>query len=116
MFYSVLGHGHSHAATPHGEHETKGHNEHENEEHHHEGGEGEGVHGEDEGHSSSPILNFVVKRLQVELATPENVFIEQDDMPVEDKMFIYFIAKGGCEVIVKDRISEGFEESKPKGL
>ena len=31
-------------------------------------------------------------------------------------MFLYFIAKGGCEVIVKDRISEGFEESKPKGL
>ena len=31
-------------------------------------------------------------------------------------MYMYFIAKGGCEVIVKDRISDGFEESRPKGL
>jgi hypothetical protein len=31
-------------------------------------------------------------------------------------MFMYFIAKGGCEVVVKDRIGDGFEESRPKGL
>jgi hypothetical protein len=37
-------------------------------------------------------------------------------MPSEDKMYMYFIAKGGCEVVVKDRISDGFEESRPKGL
>ncbi len=86
VFYSFLNHGHGHGKggnghgkgghggidDHHGHHDDE---HHEHDEHHHEGGEHEGGHHDEDGHTGSPILNFVVKRLEVELATPENVFI-----------------------------------------
>jgi hypothetical protein len=67
-------------------------------------------HGED--HS---MLNFVVMRLQVELATPENVFVVQDD-PLENNSYMYFIAKGDCFINVKDRLKDGVEEIRHRSL
>ena len=61
------------------------------------------------------IMSFVVKRLEVELATPEDVFLAQDD-PAEQNYYMYFIAKGECVVKIKDRLKDGFFEIKHASL
>lgn len=90
---------------------------------HHEGHGAHGAHGHGghDGHSSASshddnnILAQVVKRLEVELATPEMIFIAQDDAP-EVNNYMYFIAKGDCFVRVKDRLNEGNEEIRHRTL
>jgi hypothetical protein len=58
-----------------------------------------------------------VKRLEVELTTPEKVFVAQDDK-LEDpkKCYMFFIAKGDCFVKVKDRLKDGTEEIRHRTL
>lgn len=94
VFYSMLHHG------AHGGH-----------------GDAHGGHGGGHGEPSHDgnILGQVVKRLQVELATPEMIFIAQDDAAGDDSS-MYFIAKGDCFVSVKDRLNEGNEEIKHRTL
>ena len=60
-------------------------------------------------------MGYVVKRLTVELATPEDVFVAQDDS-YEQNNNMYFIAKGDCVVIVKDRLKDGVVEVKHASL
>jgi hypothetical protein len=55
-------------------------------------------------------MNYVVKRLQVELATPESVFVAQDDELTLDNSYMYFISKGDCNVMIKDKVNDVAEE------
>lgn len=50
-------------------------------------------------------MNYVVKRLQVELATPESVFVSQNDAVTRETACMFFIAKGDCNVIIKDKVN-----------
>lgn len=82
----------------------------------HSGGHGHGGHGgHGDGHHDDGILGQVVKRLEVELATPEMMFIAQDE-PLEANSYMYFIAKGDCFVQVKDRLNQGVEDIKHRTL
>ncbi len=54
-------------------------------------------------HDDETSINFVVKRLEVELATPEHKFVGQDDSDPEHLSHMFFIAKGDCVVFVKDK-------------
>ncbi|CDW87072.1 cyclic nucleotide-binding protein [Stylonychia lemnae] len=82
-----------------------------------------GGHGDQGGHGSSvdaggehSIMNFIVKRLKVELATPEQIFVSQDDEVTEDTCYMFFLAKGDCVVMIKDRVQDGHEEIKHRSL
>jgi hypothetical protein len=61
-------------------------------------------------------MNFIVKRLKVELATPEQIFVSQDDEVTEETSHMFFLAKGDCVVMIKDRVAEGHEELKHRTL
>lgn len=61
-------------------------------------------------------MNYVVKRLQVELATPESVFVSQDDELTPENSYMYFIAKGDCNVMIKDKVNDVFEEIQHRSL
>lgn len=70
--------------------------------------------------NDSTIMQFIIKRLEIELATPEYVFMVQDEEvklnltenSERDKRndYMFFIAKGECNVMVKDKLYEGHEE------
>lgn len=55
-------------------------------------------------------MNFVVKRLEVELTTPEYVFMSQDEEIDDTNHYMFFVQKGDCTVKVKDRINDIIEE------
>jgi hypothetical protein len=50
------------------------------------------------------------------LATPEMIFVNQDDELTEENSFMFFIAKGDCVVMIKDKVSDGHEELKHRSL
>ena len=71
---------------------------------------------EDDHNSSHSILNQLIKRLDVQLATPEQMFVNQDDELTEGNDYMYFLAKGDCVVLIKDRVFDGHEEVKHRSL
>jgi len=54
------------------------------------------------GSEDEAVTNYCVRRLEVELEVPEHVFVLQEEHPVEENTFMYFIAKGLCQVKVRD--------------
>ena len=50
------------------------------------------------------------------LKTPESILCQQDDEPTPENDEIYFIAKGKCDVIVKDKFQDRFEFKKVRTL
>jgi hypothetical protein len=50
------------------------------------------------------VINFVVKKLEIMLTSPESVLIEQGSS-LEDCDDMFFVAKGECVVVVKDKQS-----------
>ena len=50
------------------------------------------------------VINFVVKKLEIMLTAPENVIVEQGaTCENEEDLEMYFLAKGECVVLVKDK-------------
>uniref|UniRef100_A0A7S3CT47 Cyclic nucleotide-binding domain-containing protein n=1 Tax=Strombidium rassoulzadegani TaxID=1082188 RepID=A0A7S3CT47_9SPIT len=56
------------------------------------------------------VVNNIVKRMDTMLKTPESILCAQDEEITKDNEEIYFIAKGKCQVIVKDKFEDRFEE------
>ncbi len=44
------------------------------------------------------------------------IFVNQDDELTEENSFMFFIAKGDCVVMIKDKVSDGHEELKHRSL
>ena len=44
------------------------------------------------------------------------MFVNQDDELTEGNDYMYFIAKGDCVVMIKDRVAEGHEDIKHRSL
>lgn len=44
------------------------------------------------------------------LKTPEYIFCHQDELRTEKNDFMYFIAKGKCEVRIRDKFNDRYEE------
>ena len=61
-------------------------------------------------------LRFLVKRMEVELTTPEFAFFNVDDDYSEDTCCMYFIQKGDCKVLVKDNVDENTVEVTVRDL
>jgi len=61
-------------------------------------------------YNEKQVLNFIVKRLEVELTTPEHCFMNQDEEVDDRNNYVFFIQKGDCDVRVKDRINDVIEE------
>jgi hypothetical protein len=51
----------------------------------------------------------VVKRFEVELTTPEHVFMAQEEELTDNNNSMFCIAKGDCNVIIKDKIGDVVE-------
>jgi hypothetical protein len=62
------------------------------------------------------MVSSLMKRLEVELATPEMVFVNQDDEINQTNAYMFFLAKGDCVVMIKDRVHDGHEELKHRSL
>jgi hypothetical protein len=43
------------------------------------------------------------------LKTPEYIFCHQDELRTDENDFMYFIAKGKCEVKIKDKFNDRYE-------
>ena len=59
---------------------------------------------------NNEVINNIVKRMDTMLKTPETVLIKQDEELTKDNDEIYFIAKGKCNVLVKDKFTDRSEE------
>lgn len=62
------------------------------------------------------VLEYVVKRFDVVLTTPEHAFVTQEEELTEENHNMFFIAKGDCNVKVKDKIGDIVEETKARTL
>ena len=56
------------------------------------------------------VINNIVKKMDTMLKTPESTLCAQDEELSKENDEIYFIAKGKCKVIVKDKFEDRFEE------
>jgi len=54
--------------------------------------------------------------METMLQTPESHLCNQDDELNPDNDEIYFIAKGKCDVFVRDKFKDRFEEKKVRTL
>ena len=54
--------------------------------------------------------------MQTMLKTPEFIFCQQDEARTDENDFLYFIAKGKCEVRVKDKFHDRYEEKVARVL
>ena len=52
---------------------------------------------------NTDVINNIVKRMETMLQTPESHLCNQDDELNPDNDEIYFIAKGKCDVFVRDK-------------
>ena len=55
-------------------------------------------------------LRFLVKRMEVELTSPEFAFFNVDDEFNEENCNMFIIHKGDCKVTVKDNLDENTTE------
>jgi hypothetical protein len=62
------------------------------------------------------LRDNIVKRMQTMLKTPEFIFCQQDEVRTDENDFLYFIAKGKCEVRVKDKFHDRYEEKVARVL
>ena len=62
------------------------------------------------------VFEFIIKRFGVVLTTPEQVFVQQEDEFNDQNNSMFFIAKGDCDVKVKDKIGEIGEECTARTL
>lgn len=62
------------------------------------------------------VINNIVKRMDTVLNTPEFVLCKQDDPITAEHDDIYFIAKGKCKVLVRDKFTDRFEEKQVRTL
>lgn len=58
------------------------------------------------------VLDFVVRRFEVELTTPEHLFMAQEEELTTENHNMFFIAKGDCDVWIKDKIGEVYEDDR----
>ena len=61
--------------------------------------------------NDNETLHSLVKHLDIHLEAPECVFIKQDDPSEGYADLLYFLAKGSCEVFVKDQFEGLVEET-----
>lgn len=54
--------------------------------------------------------------METVLNTPEYVLCKQDDPITPDNDDLYFIAKGRCKVMIKDKFRDRFEEKQVRML
>ena len=54
--------------------------------------------------------------METVLKTPETYLCNQDEAITASNDFIYFIAKGKCDVIIKDKFQDRFEEKVVRTL
>lgn len=62
------------------------------------------------------VIDFMIKRFDVELTTPEYAFVTQEEVLTEENMNMFFLAKGDCNVLVKDKIGGIVEETLARKL
>ena len=67
-------------------------------------------------YSEDQVLEFVIKRFEVELTTPEYAFMTQEEELNEENTNRFFSSKGDCNVMVKDKIGDIIEETKARTL
>jgi hypothetical protein len=75
-----------------------------------------GHHGEDDQNKNRGLMHYLVKRLEVELATPENVFVSQGDEAAKSANYMFFIAKGDCNVMISDYYEGAVRETMHRSL
>lgn len=56
------------------------------------------------------VITYCVKKMSVQLAMPENVFMSQGDTDPEKCDSMFFIAKGNCIVKVRSVYGMRYEE------
>lgn len=61
-------------------------------------------------------ISNIVKRMEVVLKSPESIIIEQNDEVEFDDAEIYLIAKGKCEVRIKDKFDDRYSEKLVRDL
>lgn len=62
------------------------------------------------------VINNIVKRMDTMLKTPESILCQQDDEVTPENDEFYFIAKGRCKAMIKDKFNDRFEEIKVRDL
>jgi hypothetical protein len=62
------------------------------------------------------VINNIVKKMDTILKTPESILCKQNEEVTKENNDIYFIAKGKCNVSVKDKFSKRSEEKIVKIL
>ena len=55
------------------------------------------------------VIENIIKRMMTILKSPESKIIIQDDTIKAGKDHMFFIAKGKCKVVVRDKFIERYE-------
>jgi len=67
---------------------------------------------EDNKNYATEVIENIIKRMETDLKTPEQKLVEQDQeiepLSPHDQMF--FIAKGKCKVVIRDKFEDRYEE------
>jgi len=62
------------------------------------------------------VINNIVKRMDTVLNTPEYVLCSQDEEITTENDEMFFIARGKCKVIVRDKFTDRFEDKNIRTL
>mmetsp|Transcript_4558 Transcript_4558/g.6900 ORF Transcript_4558/g.6900 Transcript_4558/m.6900 type:complete len:206 (+) Transcript_4558:1529-2146(+) len=59
---------------------------------------------------NSEVVENIIKRMETDLKTPEQKLVEQDASVEAAIDHMFFIAKGKCKVIIRDKFEDRYEE------